>query len=163
MGDFNKIVNQWLGQYPKGQIPIESQARINALTDLFERFKDAGFPMEYFTNTVKSRITTNCINPNHANRAKKRKWIEYVAKHMEIAFYAVFDGDETMEENDMLAAPVSEEDMKVNIEEAIKENEKAKVPKKPKVEHYTDTVEISNESNNEIDPEMALLLGVKIK
>ena len=161
--DFNKVINRWLDQYPKGQVPMEASARIAALKDLFERFKSEGFPMEYFNNTVKGKITSNCINPNHPNKSKKRKWIEYVAKHMEIALYAIYDDTNVrLEDNDMLAPAVSDKDMTVNIEEDLKEhNAKVKAPKTPKVEYFSENApKTSIISNNVIDPEMAKLLGI---
>jgi ribosomal protein S12 methylthiotransferase accessory factor YcaO len=167
--DFNKILNQWLAVYPKGQIPIEAQARIDALKDLFQSCKDAGFPMEFFTNTVKGKITTNCINPNHPNKRKKKNWIEYVNKHMEIAFYQIYDGSAVMEENDMVAPSVSAEDIAGEFEateEKVKEVKvkevKVKEPKLPKIEHYAKEDHVPT-IDSEFDPEMMDLLGIPRK
>ena len=165
MGDFDQILNCWLGQFPKGQVPMEADQRIAALTDLFEQFKKSGFEKEYFNNTAKSKITTQCINPNHSNKQKKRKWIEYVAKHLNIAFHTVYKEAVPQEENPLEAPSVSDIDTEVDIEESIEDHNKSVNKKKtPKIEHYSDSAPIKeNDSVNEIDPEMALLLGLKIK
>lgn len=146
----------WLDQYPKGQVPIESSARIAALKNLFIRLKKEGYPKEYFTNTVKGNIISNCINPNHPNKRKKKIWIQYASKHLEIAFEVIYDENVIMEENDMLAAPVSKEDLSVSTE--VEEIQKA--PKNPKVEYYTENAPKGTPTVNQIDPEMAALLGL---
>jgi UDP-N-acetylglucosamine 2-epimerase len=160
MDSFDKIINQWLSQYPKGQIPIESQARIDALTNLFQAFKDAGYPMEYFSNTVKGKITSNCINPNHPNKRKKNTWIQYVAKHMQMAFYSIYDGNATMEENDLVAPATVMEDVTDLPEEVEEKKPKEAKLKKEKVEYFAENAPKGSETNNEIDPEMAKLLGL---
>jgi len=165
MGDFDQILMSWLGTYPKGQVPIESAARIEAFNILFTRFKEAGFPKEYFTNQVRARIVTECINPNHPNKRKKRTWIEYVSKHIKITLHTVYD-DAVPQEFDPLNAPiVSEKDMEADVDQELSEYSKTKeeipVINRTNPDEFISKTGTNNSTN--FDPEMAELLGLKIK
>lgn len=174
MGDFDQILNSWLGQFPKGQVPMKAEGRIYALTDLFERFKKENFDKVYFTSFVKGKIITKCINPNHPDKKKRRKWAEYVAFHLDIAFHSVFTQAVAQEENP-LASPTISDAAEVDIEAQVSnhnkkiDNDVPREPRKPRIEVHADTPVIGNEklaslkSENSICPEMAALMGVKIK
>jgi len=167
MGDFDQILNSWLGQFSKGQVPMKAEARISALTELFERFKQENFPKSYFTSMVKGRIITKCINPNHPDKKKRRKWAEYVDFHLNIAFHSVFTEAVAQEENP-LASPVINDVAEVDIESMVEEhNEEIVKVKKTKKEVFADTPKEdggpgNNDSDYNFDPEMAKLLGIKL-
>lgn len=174
MTSFDQILNRWLGGYPKGQVPIESSARIDALTNLFKEFRKEGYKKEYFTNTIKAKIVTNCINPNHRDKRKKKVWAEYVSKHLEIAFYAIYDEKVEMAENDLIAKPISEEDMDVSgepelpIESLQESGQHENAPFTEDTPCFTGNPDdfvskVNNSKNSNFDPEMAELLGLKIK
>lgn len=173
MGDFDQILNSWLGEFPKGQVPMKAEDRIEALTELFERFKRENFEKAYFTSFVKGKIITKCINPNHPDKKKRRKWAEYVAFHLDIAFHSVFTQAVAQEENP-LASPTITDVAEVDIEAQVtkhnkKLDEAPKEPRKPRVEVHANAPVIGNQtlaslkSENSICPEMAALMGVKIK
>lgn len=179
MGDFDQIVNSWLGQFSKGQVPMKAEARIEALTELFERFKKENFEKAYFTSFVKGKIITKCINPNHPDKKKRRKWAEYVAFHLDIAFHSVFTQAVAQEENP-LASPTIQDVAEIDIEAQVADHNVSvlspdihgntiyKEPRKQRIEVHADTpVEESIltkvKSDNVICPEMAALMGIKIK
>src|ERR1700749_365419 len=105
MGDFDQILNSWLMQFDKGQVPIDANMRIFAYKDLFERFQKAGFSKEFFTSNIKARIITKSINPNHPNGKKKGVWVEYATKHLEMAFPTSFTESVPQEPNPLESAP----------------------------------------------------------
>jgi hypothetical protein len=165
MASFDQILMQWLGGYSKGHCPMEADARISALKELFATFKKEGYLKTYFTNSIKAKITTNCINPNHSNRGKKKRWIELVNKHMEIAFYYIYSEKVDVEENDMLAKNVCVEDLTLTKEELDQEIQNItqntiKVCQKNKDEIFAETATKGVPTVNQIDPEMAKLLGL---
>lgn len=90
MTNFDEIIYNWLGQFPKGQIPMVSEKRIESLIDLFKRFKANGYDRNFFGDAERAKIVMLCLNPNHPDKKKLRQWSEYISMHLNIAFYKVY-------------------------------------------------------------------------
>lgn len=168
MGNFRQILLLWKDGHG-GRFPEKRSARMEAFVELFEELKNKGFPKEHFNARAMSEINTLTINPGHLNKTKLKKWARINAEYLETALYKVYSEGADIERSELLAEiPVFEADPVCAIEEEkiedddIDENEKPySEPKTPKIEHFADTV-VTTESVNEIDPEMASILGLKI-
>lgn len=168
MGDFDQILNSWLMQFDKGQVPVDSNMRIFAYKDLFERFQSAEFPKDYFTSSIKGRIVTKSINPNHTNKKKRRTWAEYATKHLDMAFHTIYTEAVKQESNPLESAPSLEAVTETDID-AIVDSHEPTIPKpkaEPKIEIFADTVQVNSDLPSlkvDFDPELAKLLGIELK
>jgi hypothetical protein len=172
MGDFDQILYAWLGEFPKGHVPTNDDQRIQAYRDLLQRSKQNGLIKEFFLPSILAKIVTESINPNHPNRKKRNHWAQIANKHLKMALHSVYTEAVPQEENP-LDSPLVEVKPIPEIEEQIEEHNEAikpepAQPRDPKKIHYADTVNVDGgfgdiESVNVIDPEMAALLGFKIK
>lgn len=166
MGDFDQILYSWLGEFPNGHVPKDNDARLYAFKDLFERCKANKIQKEYISPRILGKIVTETINPNLPNKVKRRNWAELNNKLVKMAFHSIYTEAVTQEENPLDSSIPAEELEEVSIEKQVYEHNKTvkkSEPPMPKMEHYADTVEAMPPINSEFDPEMAEILGLKIK
>lgn len=164
-GDFDQILYSWLGGYPKGQLPHDDNERIEAFKELWMRCKANGLEKSDLGTRAIGKVVTESINPVvHARttKAKRDNWASKNNKFAKITFHLVYTDAVKQEENHLDPVLPTRSLEEVNIEEQIYEHNE-KIPKTPKIIHDADTEGPPIESINEIDPEMALLMGFKIK
>lgn len=81
---FEEIVRAWLLDYDK-RLPSNNRERQEAFLVLLSNLKDYGYGKEELNTSKKEKIVRACVNPNHRNKVKLRKWISLVVNDLEDA------------------------------------------------------------------------------
>jgi hypothetical protein len=74
---FEEIVRAWTLEYDE-RLPSDRKERIKAFIVLLGNLQDHGFGKEELNNSKKEKIVRSCVNPNHHNKQKLKKWISLV-------------------------------------------------------------------------------------
>lgn len=180
MDNFRQILLLWKDRQG-GRINGDAKYKTTVFMELFQEYKDNGFSIEYFTPGVMGTINTATINPGHHSRVKLKKWARINIELLETALYKVYPKGGDVAPSELQENVVfTKEDEPVDIEAQIAEHtpilntpmpgDQAFFPKDPnkkKIEHFADspkplTALTDIESVNEMDAEMAELLGIKL-
>jgi hypothetical protein len=86
---FEEIVRAWTLEYDE-RLPSDRKERIKAFIVLLGNLQDHGFGKEELNNSKKEKIVRSCVNPNHHNKQKLKKWISLVVNDLDGAMIVYF-------------------------------------------------------------------------
>lgn len=81
---FEEIVRAWTLHYDD-RLPTDRKERREAFINLLGNLKEHGFGKSELNTSKKEKIIKFCVNPNHKNRSKLRKWVSILVNDLEAA------------------------------------------------------------------------------
>lgn len=81
---FDEIVRAWLLHYDD-RLPSDRKSRREAFIILLGNLADHGFGKEDLNVSKKDKIIRSCVNLNHKNKSKLKKWISITVNDLEAA------------------------------------------------------------------------------
>ncbi len=84
MPTFEEVVRAWLLHY-NDRLPNDRTARREAFIVLLGNLLDHGFGKEDLNISKKDKIIKSCVNLNHRNKSKLRKWVSITLNDLEAA------------------------------------------------------------------------------
>jgi hypothetical protein len=90
---FDEIVRAWTLHYDD-RLPTDRKERREAFVNLLGNLKEHGFGRTELNTSKKERIIKFCVNPNHKNKSKLKKWVSILVNDLEAAillYYPVIE------------------------------------------------------------------------
>src|SRR5277367_5856008 len=81
---FEEIIRAWMLHYDD-RLPSDRKERREAFITLLGNLSDHGYGKEEINNSRKEKIIKSCVNPNHKNKSKLRKWVSIIVNDLEAA------------------------------------------------------------------------------
>jgi hypothetical protein len=81
---FEEVVRAWLLYYDD-RLPSDRRARREAFIILLGNLADHSYSKEDITLSKKEKIIKYCVNPNHKNKSKLKKWVSIIVNDLEAA------------------------------------------------------------------------------
>jgi len=67
------------------RLPSDRKERREAFITLLGNLSDHGYGKEEINSSRKEKIIKSCVNPNHKNKSKLRKWVSIIVNDLEAA------------------------------------------------------------------------------
>jgi len=79
---FEEILRAWMLEYDE-RLPSDQKSRREAFIILFGNLQDHGFNKEDINSSRKEKIVRACVNPNHRDKKRLKRWISMVLNDLE--------------------------------------------------------------------------------
>lgn len=120
---FEEIVKAWVLEYDE-RLPNDRKERREAFIVLLGNLHDHGYGKEELNITKKEKVVRSCINPNHKNKQKLKRWISMVVNDLDTAIL-IYYGTVKIR-RDVVTA-----EMSAKLESVEKKAEEAHAMRKP--------------------------------
>lgn len=81
---FEEIVKAWVLEYDE-RLPTDRRDRREAFIVLLGNLNDHGYGKEEFNTSRKEKIVRSCVNPNHKDKNRLKRWISMVVNDLDSA------------------------------------------------------------------------------
>ncbi len=81
---FEEIVKAWVLEYDE-RLPNDRRERREAFIVLLGNLRDHGFGKEEFNTSRKEKIVRSCVNPNHKDKNRLKRWVSMVVNDLDSA------------------------------------------------------------------------------
>ena len=81
---FEEIVKAWVLDYDE-RLPNDRRERREAFIVLLGNLNDHGYGKEEINTSRKEKIVRSCVNPNHRDKNRLKKWISMVVNDLDSA------------------------------------------------------------------------------
>lgn len=81
---FEEILKAWVLDYDE-RLPTDRKERREAFIVLLGNLQDHGFGKEEINTSRKEKIVRSCVNPNHKNKQRLKRWISMVVNDLDSA------------------------------------------------------------------------------
>jgi hypothetical protein len=86
---FEEILKAWVLEYDE-RLPSDRRARREAFIVLFGNLQDHGFGKEELNSGRKEKIVRSCVNPNHKDKKRLKRWVSMVLNDLDMAILVYY-------------------------------------------------------------------------